>query len=311
MIYSDYQFKVPEEKLIRVITNTDAKNEADDQFAIVHTMLSPKFNNVGYIAAHFGERDNRNTMEESYQELEALFDKMGFCKENALYKGAQHALPDRQTPVDSPGAQLIIAEAMKEDPHPLFVTFMGPLTDLATALLLEPRIAKRLTAIWIGGGAYPDGSEEYNLSNDIHAANVVFESQVELWQVPKNVYEMIPVSFAELEYRLYDKGEIGKYLLNQLVEHAHMPGPRNSSFRSGEAWVLGDNPVVGLMIHEDRYQYDYIRAPYITPHMTYVQTNRNRPIRVYRQINSRIMLEDMFAKIALFHRNYPNGYQKK
>ena len=36
MIYKDYKFTVPPEKMIRVITDTDAKNEADDQFAVVH-----------------------------------------------------------------------------------------------------------------------------------------------------------------------------------------------------------------------------------------------------------------------------------
>ena len=59
---------------------------------------------------------------------------------------------------------------------------------------MEPRIAKRLTVIWIGGGLYPDGGEEFNLGNDINAANVVFGSNMEVWQVPKNVYEMIPVT---------------------------------------------------------------------------------------------------------------------
>jgi len=35
MIYDRYGFKVPQQKMIRVITDTDAKNEADDQAAIV------------------------------------------------------------------------------------------------------------------------------------------------------------------------------------------------------------------------------------------------------------------------------------
>jgi purine nucleosidase len=34
----------------RVIINTDAKNEADDQFAIVHALLSPSLDVRGLIA---------------------------------------------------------------------------------------------------------------------------------------------------------------------------------------------------------------------------------------------------------------------
>ncbi len=55
------------------------------------------------------------------------------------------------TPVDSEGARLIIKEALADDPPALVRHLLGPLTDLASAYLLEPRIAGRLTAIWIRG----------------------------------------------------------------------------------------------------------------------------------------------------------------
>ena len=41
MRYQDYVFQVPEEKIVRLITDTDAKNEADDDFAVVQALLSP------------------------------------------------------------------------------------------------------------------------------------------------------------------------------------------------------------------------------------------------------------------------------
>lgn len=305
MIYHDYQFTVPEEKQIRVITNTDAKNEADDQFAIVQTLLSPKLDNVGFIAAHFGSRVP-DSMERSYAELETIFDKMGFAKEGMLYRGAPHALPSKSEPVDSEGARLIIREAMKDDPRPLYITFLGPLTDMASALLMEPRIAERVNIIWIGGGAYPTGAPEFNLGNDIHAANVVFGSKANVWQVPKNVYEMMAVSLAELEYRVRPCGKIGAYLCDQLEEHSHEPEPRMSAFRTGETWVLGDNPTIGLLLYEHRFEFDWMPAPLITQDMTYVHTGLNRPIRVYRKVDSRLILEDMYCKLALFARKHPD-----
>jgi inosine-uridine nucleoside N-ribohydrolase len=42
----------PREKMTRVIINTDAKNEADDQYAIVHALLTPSFELHGIIAAN-------------------------------------------------------------------------------------------------------------------------------------------------------------------------------------------------------------------------------------------------------------------
>ena len=267
MVYNRYQFQVPIEKQVRVITDTDAKNEADDQFAIVHALLSPKFDNVGLIAAHYGMDRNADSMERSFRELELILDKMGFDGKIA-YRGAAHPLPSPSEPVDSEGARLIIREAMKEDDRPLYVTFLGPLTDMASAYLMEPRIADRVTVIWIGGGKYPNGGPEFNLGNDIHAANVVFSSPIRVWQVPKNVYEMMPVSLAELQYRVSPCGEIGRYLFDQLIEHSLEEGPRKSVFRTGESWVLGDSPAVGLILYEHRFEYDWIGAPLITQDMT-------------------------------------------
>lgn len=299
MRYQNYIFQVPEEKIVRLITDTDAKNEGDDDFAVVQALLSPKIDNVGLVATHYGTRD-ADGMERSYAELETVVEKMGFTGQVPLYHGGDRAMKDSSTPVDSEGARLIIEEAMKDDDRPLYVIFLGPLTDMASAYLMEPRIARRLTVIWIGGGLYPDGGEEFNLGNDIHAANVVMGSNMEVWQVPKNVYEMMPVTMAELEYRVRPCGEIGAYLCDQLMEHAMTETPRKSPFRSGESWVLGDSPAVGLILYEDRFSYEWVQAPAIGMDMNYIHSKRFRPIRVYQKIDSRLILEDLYAKLSLF-----------
>ena len=45
-------FDVPDYKKIRVIIDTDAACEADDPFAIVHAILSPKLIVKGIVAEH-------------------------------------------------------------------------------------------------------------------------------------------------------------------------------------------------------------------------------------------------------------------
>ncbi|MGO2468774.1 MAG: hypothetical protein ACTH8M_09940, partial [Microbacterium gubbeenense] len=52
---------------------------------------------------------------------------------------------------------MIIEEARRTDGGPLFIAFLGPLTDMASALLLAPDIADTdTTVIWIGGPPYGD-----------------------------------------------------------------------------------------------------------------------------------------------------------
>ena len=65
-----------EEKKVRVIVNTDAKNEVDDQFAIVHALLSPSFRMAGIIPAHFGKEKSLHSMEDSRQEVDLLLDML-------------------------------------------------------------------------------------------------------------------------------------------------------------------------------------------------------------------------------------------
>lgn len=302
MRYQNYIFQVPEEKIVRLITDTDAKNEADDDFAVVQALLSPKIENVGLVAAHYGLKRHADSMQRSFEELERVVEKMHFTGQVPILHGGARPMPDTATPVDSEGARLIIEEAMKADERPLYAIFLGPLTDLASAYLMEPRIAGRLTAIWIGGGLYPDGGEEFNLGNDIAAVNVVMGSNIPLWQVPKNVYEMMPVTLAELECRVRPWGEIGAYLCDQLMEHAMTEGPRKSAFRSGECWVLGDSPAVGLILYEDRFSFEWKQAPAVGADMNYIHTQRFRPIRVYKKIDSRLILEDLYSKLELFYR---------
>ena len=95
----------------RVIIDTDAKNEADDQFAIVHALLSPSLDVRGLIAAHFGTSRSNRSMEESREEIDLLLSLMGLEQHVTVVNGAPTRIPDEQTPRDSEGAQLIIAES--------------------------------------------------------------------------------------------------------------------------------------------------------------------------------------------------------
>ena len=264
----------------------------------MHALLSPRFDNRGIIAAHFGDEKSPHSMEDSYDEVLKVLDLMDFPKELA-YRGAVHPLPDEKTPVESDGARLIIEEAMKESDMPLYVIFLGPLTDMAAAYLMEPRIAGRLTCIWIGGAKYPEGGYEYNLNNDIKAARVVMNSEIPVWQIPRNVYSQVIVSLAELEYKVRPCGELGMYLFDQLAENGHTTFARATT-RTGEYWCLGDSPAVGVLLFAHMYDYEWLQAPLITDNMTYVKNSQNRPIRVYNRVDNRFILEDFYAKLALF-----------
>lgn len=286
------------QKRHRVIINTDAKNEADDQYAIVHAILTPSFELRGLIAAHFGTLKSATSMKDSRREVDLILDLMELTGRVRVEDGAVGAIPDEHTAADSAGARMIIDEAMKDDPRPLHIAFLGPLTDMASAILLEPRILQRnIRVVWIGGGSWPVGGKEYNLSNDIGAANVVMRSGLEIWQIPQPVYRLMPVSYAELMERVYDKGRIGKYLVDQLIEWNARMVPHAIEHRS-----LGDSPAVGVIMYPECGLSSWRAAPTFNGEMNYVHTGQYRAIKVYESIDCRFIHEDFFAKLAMFAR---------
>ena len=288
------------EKKVRVIVNTDANNEVDDQFAIVQAVLSESFDLKGLIAAHFDPAKSLRSEEESYEEIHKVLDLMKLENEIRVLHGAKVPMVQEDIPVDSEGARFIIEEAMKEDDRPLYIAFLGAITDMAAAILLEPEIVNRnITVIWIGGGNWPTGGSEYNLHNDIIAANVVFKSSVELWQIPRNVYRMMPVGFAELYARVRPYGALGEYLCDNVIafNNANVKHPR-------EYRILGDSPAIGVMLYEDCGEWEWRPAPEFDQQMNYIHTGRNRAIRVYKNIDSRFILEDLYSKIKLHSAKY-------
>lgn len=243
-----YKFVVPPQKQIRVIVHTDCKNEADDQYALAHWLMTPMADVRGIVAAHFDSKarmfnTEHNTAKQSYDEVIKVLRLMDLEGEYPVYLGAEEPMSDEQHPAISEGAQFIIEEAMRDDNRPLYIACQGSITDLASAILMEPKICEKMTCIWIGGGTWPQGAWEFNLAQDLNAANVVFESVMPLWQVPMNVYKRFSVSLAELEYKVYPCGEIGKYLFEQLAE-LNIELAKIPHWPHGELWGLGDQGCV-------------------------------------------------------------------
>lgn len=142
----NYTFSVPDNKRVRMIVSTDCKNEADDQFALAHHLMTPMFILKGIVPCHFNmfSRDygDGHTAQASMDEVNKvldLMDRQGVCP---VCKGSEFPMKDEQTPAVSDGAKLIAEEAMKDDPHPLFIACQGALTDVASALLMKPEIAE-------------------------------------------------------------------------------------------------------------------------------------------------------------------------
>ena len=93
------------------------------------------------------------------------------------------------------GVQLIIDSVMNNDDVTVVAT--GPLTNVALALKMEPKIAKRIKEIVLMGGSVDNGNTspaaEFNIMCDPEAAHIVFTSGVKVKMVGLNVTRKVLV----------------------------------------------------------------------------------------------------------------------
>lgn len=305
---------VPDQRRFRVICDNDFSGDPDGLFQLAHHLRSPSVDVRAIIGSHlhadeaWAKSDHQAT--DSAHRARELLEVMGLTGKVPVVAGAEKAMVSASVPARSAAADAIIAEAMRDDSLPLFYCAGAGLTDLASALLIEPRIAKRLTLVWIGGPEYPGlglpvpgGSPgEYNITIDVAAAQVVFNrSDVPVWQIPRNTYRRMLFSMAEIE-AMKAQGGTGAWLAEQisgLTEEVAKVG-----LTVGEAYALGDSPLVTLTVLQSSFEpdpsssdYVIVPAPSVQQDGTYKPNPTGKPIRVYVTIDTRLTFGDMLAKL--------------
>jgi len=138
----------PKEERIRVVFDTDAKNEIEDIWALALAVLSPeRFQIEGFVAANFDNRRPEagpDSIEASAREIETILAKAGLVGKYPIKRGSP-PMRYKYEPSESEGVDFIIAKAMASTPQdPLWIVGLGAATDIASAYLKEPRIAERV-----------------------------------------------------------------------------------------------------------------------------------------------------------------------
>ena len=309
-------------KRYSVIIDNDFMGDPDGLFQLVHHVLSSSCEIKGIVGAHlngngrgfFRDLQGKDEADMSVNKVNEALEVMGMKGQFKVVPGAPVKMTDANKPVESEGARLIVEEALKATPErPLYVCVGGPLTDIASAWLMNPEIGKNIILIWIGGQEYketgaivPPGYSmpEYNLNLSIAAAQVVFnKSDMRIWQIPRDVYRQCMYSMTELETKVRPYGKLGAYLYDSL---AGIMAGRNG-FSMGETYILGDSPLVLMTALMSNFEvdpasshYQYVTIPTIADDGSYRYNHEGRQIRVYDRIDTRLMFADMEAKLQLF-----------
>jgi purine nucleosidase len=229
----------PKDQKLRVIIDTDARNEIDDIWAIALAVLSPeRFQIEGFVAANY---DNENpgggpaSIETSVRAIEMVLEKAGLAGRFPIKRGSP-PMRYQFEPSESEGVDFIIEKAMASSlEDPLWVIGLGAATDIASAYLKEPRIAERVMVFWHFRTEWPKRCWNFNVIGDVRAARIVFHSDLPFVLFDTGTYLTCPM---EESARWVDYNPLGRFLHEFRLQHKWFQSPKKGFYDLGDIAAL-------------------------------------------------------------------------
>jgi len=286
---------------VRIVLDTDTFNEIDDQFAVVYALLSPEQMTVEALhAAPFHNRRSASPgdgMEKSFEEIQRLLARLpevDSSKEDFVRRGSASWLLSDDKPVESEAAVDLIDRALASPlDDPLYVVAIGAITNVASALLLEPEIRSRIVLLWLGGHArhWPD-TQEFNLRGDPAASRVVLDCGVPLVRFPcMGVVSHLHTTQPEMAEHVKGRGAIGEYLF-QIYSEYHA----DQFAYSKQIWDLAP---LGWLVNPDWAQMELVSSPILTDSITWAFDEGRHTVSCARHVDRDGIFRDLFTKLDL------------
>jgi len=284
---------------VDVVLDTDAYNEIDDQYAIAYLLASePDLRTKAIYAAPFLNQKSSSPedgMEKSFEEILKI---KSLCGKDSVptLRGSTRYLPDEKTPVESEAARDLVKRAMTyTSDNPLYVLAIGAITNVASAILMEPAICQRIVVVFLGGdGLHMPPRPEFNLMQDIAAGRVVFGCGVPLVQLPcYGVVTHLSVTEPELRHHLKGKSALGDYLYEVTCRDAIADGGNSCWSR-----VIWDIATVAWLVSDNFVETATIPSPIPTYDHAYVHDPRRHIIKSAYFLHRDAIFQDLFEKIG-------------
>lgn len=297
MTLDEFRSLISGDRAVDIILDTDAYNEIDDQYAIAYAMLSKKkINLLSVNAAPF--LNSRSTsaadgMEKSYGEIFKIMDLTDaqMAKDIPVYRGSTRFMTSKSDVVDSEACDNIINTVMGRE-EPTVIVAIGAITNVASAIAKQPLIAKRSAVIWLGGHALerPD-TKEFNLKQDIPGAQVLFDSEIPLLQIPcDGVCSQFITTPPELDYYLKGKNDLCDYLCSITGDYI------NRGY--GRSKVVWDVTAIGCMTVPNSMEIVQLPRPYVTSDCRYAFDSARHHYLYVRKIRRDPLYADLFRTLS-------------
>ena len=335
---------------MRLVIDTDTKNEIDDQFAIAWALLSQdRFEIEGMYAAPFSFRHHRKPllkaydaleqeyndekvvyagsyhdwaqalkkagtdprqlpfvhpdegMELSYEEIVRIYELLEEDPAGKVFRGSTDYLKTTIQPQRSEAVDHLIERAMaSDDKRPLYVAAIAAATNIAAALLIEPRIAERIVVLWTS--AFPSLSNQcnrlsLNFMQDLPASRLIFDSGVPHVYLPGfYIGEQLKISLPDMERWVKGRGKIGNYL-HHLYTNNPIYHQRGITDYVGRTWIMWDLINIAWLLNPEWVPSELMPSPKVNDAMYWEQENGRHLMREAVGINRDAIFRDFFQKL--------------
>lgn len=273
----------------KLILICDTKNEIDDQFAIAYALNSPEIELLGVVSTQNIKRNGTNSVD-IYQEEAVKILKLADSKVPA-FKGARR-LFDENNPEKSEGIDFIIKTALTyplpTTHYKLIIACTGPVTDIANAVTIEPKIIEKVSFISLSGHKKNWFSRfsqmESNFNADRAASKIIRRLPLDITFIPTlGVTHLIISNTVRLERKLRaNNSPLNKYLAELIVWN------RRRVARSKPYLI----PLLGLWIMSD------IAAIAVVKNIGIKKTVTHRH-RIITSLSPKAILTDFYRSLSL------------
>ncbi|BFP43347.1 hypothetical protein FGF1_41920 [Flavobacteriaceae bacterium GF1] len=270
----------------QVIVDADTGNEVDDLYALVRILLEPTVEVTALNAAHWqtSHWTEPRSMENSHRLNQQLLGELGL--EVKTLRGAMARMYDWGDRAQHSAAAYEIIKQAKTNEQ-VTILALGALTNVASAVFIEPEIAKKLHVYWLGTTMDFDSGvlkrNDFNPMMDPFALDYLLDSEVALSIMPVSVAVAMEIAYKELS-REIGNYDIGRFLLKRW--DGHLDGSRKSR-------VLWDLALVAAYINPNFAE---------TERITTSRDSGKRPITFYKSIDANAIYQDFYNTLLSFEK---------
>ena len=206
--------------------------------------------------------------------------------------GSTAFLSNVDSPIESDATTDLIERALSNSNEPLYVVAIGAITNVASAILIEPEIIKNIVVVWLGGNPlYWPHTREFNLAQDVLGTRVVLDSGVPFVHLPaRGVVSHLLTTVSEMERYVQGRGKVGDYLVEIFKEYN----------KDHYAWskVIWDISATAYLINSSWVPTEIVHSPILTDSITWSFDNSRHLMRVATGVNRDAIFRDLFEKIG-------------